>query len=638
MRAFSLLVFLLVGAGTSNAFDLTDTMDGQLVGEYTQYFLDDTALLPFEKLPSTSQPVWQPAKKSVLSFGYNPASVWVHLPLENSSDTADWFLEIAYPVLDDVDVHIANAKGEKQLFKLGDHEYYHHRPVNHRNFVVPLKLERGESADIFVRVASGTSLQVPIRLWRQKAFYDAQQFSLITQGIYFGFMLVMVLYNLFLYSYIREIRYLLYVMFVSSFTLFQASISGFGYQFLWPQSPVWNEHTLPIFLGLVLLTESIFIRAFLQLKEKAPLIAKFLLFTAFIAGCIILASFGITYRISIVSLIVLALPINIICLVMGLKQSLEGDRAAQFFTVAWFSTLTGAVFLALNKLGVIERNVITENALQIGTAIEVVLLSFALGEYIAQQRRDRQRAKQEAYDYAVSLAKEREDKLAAQEETIRMERVAREAQERAYKTQQQVNETLEKQVSERTHQLEETMRELEQANQKLQHISNLDELTGIYNRRYFNQRFETEFKRARRLQTPLSVIIADVDFFKAVNDNYGHLVGDACLKIVAQTIKNTVTRPLDILARYGGEEFIVLLPDTPVRGSKHVAERLREAVESTQVSYEDLEFKVTISIGISCSTPTGDDVPEALVNEADRALYRAKEAGRNRVMLSPDCL
>lgn len=638
MRAFSLLVFLLVGAGTSNAFDLTDTMDGQLVGEYTQYFLDDTALLPFEKLPSTSQPVWQPAKKSVLSFGYNPASVWVHLPLENSSDTADWFLEIAYPVLDDVDVHIANAKGEKQLFKLGDHEYYHHRPVNHRNFVVPLKLERGESADIFVRVASGTSLQVPIRLWRQKAFYDAQQFSLITQGIYFGFMLVMVLYNLFLYSYIREIRYLLYVMFVSSFTLFQASISGFGYQFLWPQSPVWNEHTLPIFLGLVLLTESIFIRAFLQLKDKAPLIAKFLLFTAFIAGCIILASFGITYRLSIVSLIVLALPINIICLVMGLKQSLEGDRAAQFFTVAWFSTLTGAVFLALNKLGVIERNVITENALQIGTAIEVVLLSFALGEYIAQQRRDRQRAKQEAYDYAVSLAKEREDKLAAQEETIRMERVAREAQERAYKTQQQVNETLEKQVSERTHQLEETMRELEQANQKLQHISNLDELTGIYNRRYFNQRFETEFKRARRLQTPLSVIIADVDFFKAVNDNYGHLVGDACLKIVAQTIKNTVTRPLDILARYGGEEFIVLLPDTPVRGSKHVAERLREAVESTQVSYEDLEFKVTISIGISCSTPTGDDVPEALVNEADRALYRAKEAGRNRVMLSPDCL
>lgn len=623
------LLFLLLATG-AQAVSLEMIDSGQLVGLQTQYFIDESGKLSLNRLPARNTSSWRTPDKPILSVGYSSATVWVYLPLLSGPEEQDWFVEVAYPVLDKVNLYI-DYGDRVETHYLGDHQLFRKRPVNHRNFVVPIHFQADRNVDVYLEVASGTSLQIPVKLWRQKDFYDSQQGSLVSQGIYYGFMLVMVLYNLFLYSYIREIRYFLYVAFVCSFALFQASISGFGYQFLWSAAPTWNEHTLPIFLGLVLFTESIFVRAFLQLEEKAPLIAKFLLVTATIAAFLILASLAVPYRISIVSLIVLALPINIICLVMGLKQSMAGDRAAQFFTMAWFSTLTGAVFLALNKLGVIERNVITENALQIGTAIEVVLLSFALGEYIAQQRRERQKAKEEAFDYALTLAKEREEKLSAQEETIRMERVAREAQEKAFQTQQQINETLEKQVHERTSQLEKAMHELESANEKLQHISNQDELTAIYNRRYFNVRFETEFKRARRLQTELSIILADVDHFKSVNDNYGHLVGDACLKAVANTIKSMVTRPSDMLARYGGEEFILLLPDTPPGGARHVAERIREAVERATVAHEDLALKVTISVGIATQTPSSGDTPEALVGSADNALYRAKERGRNRV-------
>lgn len=616
------------------ALDLRAVEDGELVGLYTVHYLDDDGQLDIDSVRSDVSD-WRLSKESIPAFGYTLSTVWIKLELSNSSDVSEWFLDVAYPVLDRVDVYIHRAGEPIERIAMGDQLPFHRRPVNHRDFVVPFSVSSSEKVTFYIRVQSGSSLQVPIKLWRQDAFYSYQQQNLMFQGIYFGFMLVMILYNLFLYSFIQEIRYVLYVAFVTSFTLFQASIGGFGFQFLWPSAPLWNEHSLPLFLGCVLLSESIFIRAFLNLKTQAPKTAKFLVGTALVALAIMGLSLVLPYRISIISLIVLALPINIVCLFMGVRQSLSGDRAAQLFTVAWFSTLVGAVFMALNKLGVLERNMITENALQIGTAIEVVLLSFALGEFIARQRREQRILKEEAYQYALNIAKEREEKLLAQDETLKMERIAREAQEKALSSQQQLNESLESQVEERTSQLREALAELEQVNVQLERISNQDELTGIHNRRYFNARFEAEFKRAKRNQSSLAVIIADIDHFKSVNDNHGHLVGDACLKTVAQIILNSGARPMDILARYGGEEFILLLPDTPIEGARHVAERIRHSIESSLVTHAEMKLSITISVGVAAQTPSSRDEGEQLVAAADAALYAAKDGGRNQVIVAP---
>lgn len=177
-------------------------------------------------------------------------------------------------------------------------------------------------------------------------------------------------------------------------------------------------------------------------------------------------------------------------------------------------------------------------------------------------------------------------------------------------------------------------RKLDDANQELTRLSSLDGLTGISNRRQFDETLLREWRRLGRQGRPLSMLLCDVDFFKQFNDGYGHQVGDECLKAVARTLRDTLRRPADLVARYGGEEFAVILPDTEITGALQVAEAMRSAVEGLNIThrYSKGASVVTISIGVASTTPsrTGSD-SSALLKRADDALYRAKQAGRNRI-------
>ena len=177
-------------------------------------------------------------------------------------------------------------------------------------------------------------------------------------------------------------------------------------------------------------------------------------------------------------------------------------------------------------------------------------------------------------------------------------------------------------------------RKLDDANQELPRLSSLDGLTGISNRRQFDETLLREWRRLGRQGRPLSMLLCDVDYFKQFNDAYGHQVGDECLKAVARTLKDTLRRPADLVARYGGEEFAVILPDTEITGALQVAEAMRSAVEGLNIthSYSKGASVVTISIGVASTTPsrTGSD-SSVLLKRADDALYRAKQAGRNRI-------
>jgi diguanylate cyclase (GGDEF)-like protein len=179
----------------------------------------------------------------------------------------------------------------------------------------------------------------------------------------------------------------------------------------------------------------------------------------------------------------------------------------------------------------------------------------------------------------------------------------------------------------------ETKRRLLVANQALVELANLDGLTGLPNKRWFNELYEREWSRANRSSEPLAVIVADIDYFKQYNDMYGHLAGDSCLKRVAETLSRNTQRGTDLVARLGGEEFAIVLPATDRAGAMVMAKRLRKLVEGLGIQHlgSAVAKHVTISLGIAGGLSLKGQTAEELLEEADSALYRAKESGRNCV-------
>jgi diguanylate cyclase (GGDEF)-like protein len=182
----------------------------------------------------------------------------------------------------------------------------------------------------------------------------------------------------------------------------------------------------------------------------------------------------------------------------------------------------------------------------------------------------------------------------------------------------------------------ETSRELAAANRELENLSRQDSLTGIANRRYFDSYLLTEIRRASRDREPLSLILADVDNFKAFNDCYGHQAGDDCLRHVATALKSVGKRPADLAARYGGEEFAIVLPGTTVEGAVDVAKSLVRAIEGMSIPHarSGVSNTVSLSQGIASMIPVHDTKPESIIELADQALYQAKQQGRNRYVIS----
>ena len=179
--------------------------------------------------------------------------------------------------------------------------------------------------------------------------------------------------------------------------------------------------------------------------------------------------------------------------------------------------------------------------------------------------------------------------------------------------------------------------ELELANQQLVQLASRDGLTGVANRRTFDEMLVKEWNRCLRSGGLISLILIDIDGFKLYNDSHGHLAGDDCLRLIAQTLQESVRRPGDLVCRYGGEEFAVLLPETPLGPVYEIAESVRTAVEQKRLPHgrSSRSGFVTISLGVSTMQPRKDIDPSILVATADLALYEAKDRGRNRIVVSP---
>ena len=618
MRSILLLlcIFWVSLASGLETVELGDLHKQYSLNDHVEYLIDQDGVYFVDQLMSESvnqdTSRWLTHNKETLSFGYSNAVHWLRFKLDNQTDDEiSKLLEIEYPVLDDVQIFIYdenNALIEKKV--LGDKVPFAEREIFHRNFLIPLTLASQQTQTWLLRVETSSSVQVPMTIWPERTFFIQDQSKIMSMGVYFGIMLIMTLYNLVVFFSVRENSYLYYVFYVASMALFLASLQGLSFQYIWPMATHWNDSAIVVMLSGVVCFASLFARDFLELRKSQRLLYHLFGIVVVFSLSIMIATNFIPYYVLIKTLIVLAFGVIFLVTYTGVLRWVQGFSAARLFTIAWSTMLMGGAILALNKFNFIPRNFITENAVQLGSAIEVILLSFALADRLNQEKRER-------YEAQLTLLQREHEVQEAQAESLRVERKA--------------NETLEEKVRERTN-------ELEIVNKKLADLSTTDALTGVRNRRYFDHVLKRDFNRARREKEQLAILMLDIDHFKKVNDDYGHQVGDEALRRVAVVLTDVVHRTTDVLARYGGEEFAIILPNTDIEGAQLVAEEIRKRVAEERMSSVDEEFFVTVSIGVMGDEPCiKNNSADVWLREADSALYMAKASGRNKVVISPHC-
>lgn len=227
------------------------------------------------------------------------------------------------------------------------------------------------------------------------------------------------------------------------------------------------------------------------------------------------------------------------------------------------------------------------------------------------------------------------DRNLMQKNALESATASKQAKEALLSLQEESQEQLEVRVQERTLELNIALQELEEANKELEEKNTRDELTGLYNRRYYDQKILAEYRRSRRNLTPLSLVILDIDHFKKVNDTLGHLAGDECIAFIADKIKESLGRSSDIACRYGGEEFCLILPETDTDGALALAETLRQSIAEKPFVYKGKEIQLKVSAGVSTYQQQNEATTDMLFSAADKALYVAKENGRNQVKSLP---
>lgn len=568
-------------------------------GIYPQaYLVDVTGGHGLDEVMSLSPVAWKPVSPSGVNFGYDSAAYWFSWKLRAGSNPADsdLIIEIAYPMLDEIDLFAVRRTDKEwvvlEQWRMGDTLQFDARPFPHANFVVPFRAAPGSETQFVMRVRSTSALQVPVRMWGEAEFAQYIALNHLAVGAFLGTVASLLLYHFAIWITLRERMYAYLMVWMVFGAAVVLTLNGLAFQYLWPSSPRWNDYALITCLILASMgsvafsletTRAALDRSGLLARSELPVLATM----AVALGVALL----VPYRAGIAITMLIGFFSFVYSVLVGLTAVRAGYRPARIYLAGRIGAMLAVGGIVLNKYSILSSSMMTDSILMLAVGLDLVTTSLALAPRLSEERAMRTQAQHALDQEKVSSKRQLESRIA-----------------------------------------EQTRRLLEE-NRELSRLSLTDALTGLPNRRALTEAFAREAARARATGQALSIALLDVDHFKRFNDTHGHAAGDQCLRVVAREIRQHLPRTGDLAVRWGGEEFCLLLPNTQLEGALIVAERVRLAIQAARVDWGRAEASVTVSFGVHAITDWAQPVElDAAMAIVDRALYRAKSSGRNKVV------
>lgn len=588
---FTILLFFtqsILFANTSNTI-LVDKGSTKInLFQYIDILEDKSNKLTIENvIKQKYKKHFRPASVIGNNFGFSESAFWVRFTIKVDKEVSEAiYLELDFPLMDYATLYSPNNKNGFTEKKSGEFISYSQKDINYRNHLFNIEKSNQMSQTYYMYIKSGASTQIPLNLYTSNKLIEQIDTTNFILGGYYGNMFLLMMAALIAFLKIRDKLFLTYAIYLFTYMLFQLSINGFFSQYFSPFPLEYSNKVIAISISLAVFGAALFSGHYLQIwNGKYPKI-RFLFYTltatAFIGMIITLVSdSSLGSQISTIS--GMFLPFVIL---FGATYSVySGYKPAKYFLAAWSIFLVGIFILGLLFLGYIPRTFITVYSVQIGSTLEVLLLAYSLIYRINLVYEEKEEAKLKATEYL-----------------------------------NQINEGLESLVLERT-------KELNHKNELLSNLAIRDSMTNMLNHNASIEEFNSMKSTALRHGYNLAVIMIDIDLFKSINDRYGHPAGDQVIIQIAEVINKNI-RPSDTAGRYGGEEFVVVLHNVDETNAIELAERMRICIESLKIAAIENQ-PVSASFGVSVLDPLNPYLD--IIKQADDALYKAKDSGRNSV-------
>ncbi len=404
------------------------------IGKNVAIFEDSTGKMTLQDVIKSG--VFTKSDADVPNIGVSPSSFWIKFSVQNISQNDRLLLEFDQPTIDEATLYTVQPDGSIATQAEGEFKKYHERLYDNQNHVFALDIPRGNTYTFYMRVKSGEQMVLPMFIGDTKSVLESLMNKDVIFGLFFGIILVMLFYNLFIYFTTREKGYLYYVFYILTLALSQASLSGYAFRFIWPGSTWMAQNSVYIFPSLGGLAAMLFVKEFLQTRILVPKLTKGL---NILIGVFIFAIIAVFLGLKMLSFTIMQLNTiigSLYVLYLSVVVLRKGNKSAQFFIVAWTILLLGATIFVLKDFGIFPYNNFTSSILAIGSAIEVVLLSFALADKINILRKER-----EAVQAQTLLAVEENARI-VREQNVLLEAKVTERTQELKASNEELNKTL----------------------------------------------------------------------------------------------------------------------------------------------------------------------------------------------------